>query len=190
MKFSRSISDLLENEVLRKEGHQRAPHPHTITHAVTLFILLSQGCRRAHERTKRKKWTLSGLRYWSPLTCFLSFCAGGSKALERSAIFCQKREKKITLICKYSQTCDSSWAKEKFSGFFFSPVYIIAAWMGCTHIVEETGDYFKTKFLTTCLQHMLNRVISLAGKKKCTCFTLWKKKNILRYKTYFGYISV
>lgn len=89
------ISDLLGNEVVRKEGHQRAPHPHAITHAVTLFILLSQGCRRAHERTKSKKWTLSGLRYWSPLTCFPSFCAGGSKALERSAIFCQRKEKEL-----------------------------------------------------------------------------------------------
>lgn len=62
--------------------------------SLTLYLTVTGMSKSSWKNKEEEVDSLWTLRYWSPLTCFLSFCAEGSKALERSAIFCQRKEKK------------------------------------------------------------------------------------------------
>lgn len=64
------------------------------TGSLTLYLTVTGMSKSSWKNKEEEVDSLWTLRYWSPLTCFLSFCAEGSKALERSAIFCQRKERK------------------------------------------------------------------------------------------------
>lgn len=93
---------------------------HTRSH--TLYLTVTGMWESSPKNKEEEVDSLWTLRYWSPLTCFLSFCAGGSKALERSAIFCQRRGGKNDINMQIEpdvwQQLSKKKKKKKFSGFF------------------------------------------------------------------------
>lgn len=112
-----SISDLQENQTLRNTAASKSFIPHAITHSLCYCHMAVAVLVK--EQRGRSRFALDS-EILKPLTCFLSFCAGGSKALERSAIFCQKWEKKMTLICKWRQAHVTAAQLRRTSESFFT----------------------------------------------------------------------